>query len=413
MRRMVLIADDLTGALDTGVQFAGSEASVFVTTADRIKGEESADILVVDTESRHLPAEEAYKTVYEAVDCVRHRFPWIYKKTDSLLRGNLGAELTAVLDSSGRKKMVFVPSYPRMRRIVKNGRLFVDGVPATHAHNAKDALDPVATSVISDIIAKQTDLTVHLTNLAMEDFSISGEKEILVSDAVTDDDMHRIARRILPYMQDIAVAGCAGFASVLKEYAAPAAAAGTAAPEIDAQSHLIICGSINERTRRQINYAVEMGLPHLVLTPEEYIGEFHSDEIIRVICGMLRENGAVLVCTARDDKDMEKSGTYVKEHRLSADNLHISIAKRLGEITAKVINTVNVDVLSVIGGDTLFGIMSALDGRGFIPVREIRQGTVQSVMMLRPGGSKTILTKAGSFGDDDAIWHMYKSALSG
>ena len=413
MRRMVLIADDLTGALDTGVQFAGSEANVFVTTADGINGEESADILVIDTESRHLPAEEAYRTVYETVDCVRHRFPWIYKKTDSLLRGNLGAELAVVLDSSGRNKLVFVPSYPRMRRIVKNGRLFVDGIPTTRTHNAKDALNPVATSVISDIIAEQTDLTVRLTDLATEAFSISGEKEILVCDAVTDDDMRRIARRILPYMRDIAVAGCAGFASVLKEFAAPAAAAGTAAPKIDARSHLIICGSVNERTRRQINYAVEKGLPHLVLTPEEYLGEFHSDEIMRVICGMLRENGAVLVCTARDDKDIVKSGTYVKEHRLPAEDLHIRIAKSLGRITAEVINTGNVDVLSVIGGDTLFGIMSALDGRGFIPVREIRTGTVQSVMLLRPGGSKTVLTKAGSFGDDDAIWHMYKSVLSG
>jgi uncharacterized protein YgbK (DUF1537 family) len=410
---MVLIADDLTGALDTGVQFTDSEANVFVTTADRIKGEKSADILVIDTESRHLLAEEAYGTVYEAVDCVRHRFQWIYKKTDSLLRGNLGAELAAVLDSSGRKKLVFVPSYPRMRRIVKNGRLFVDGVPITHTHNAKDALDPVATSVVSEIIAKQTDLTVRLTNLAMETFSISGEKEILISDAITDDDMHRIARRILPYMRDIAVAGCAGFASVLKEYAAPAAAAGTAVTKIDTRSHLIICGSINERTRRQINYAVEKGLPHLVLTPEEYNGEFHSDEIIRVICGMLRENGAALVCTARDDKDIEKSDMYVKEHRLPAENLHIRISKSLGEITAEAINTGNVDVLSVVGGDTLFGIMSALDGRGFIPVREIRTGTVQSVMLLRSGGTKTILTKAGSFGEDDAIWHMYKSFLSG
>jgi len=411
MRRMVLIADDLTGALDTGVQFTGLEANVFVTTADRIKGEESADILVIDTESRHLPAEEAYMTVYEAVDCVRHRFSWIYKKTDSLLRGNLGAELAAVLDSSGRKKLVFVPSYPCMRRVVKNGRLFVDGVPATHTYNAKDALDPVSTGVVSDIIAEQTDLTVRLTDLSTEDFCISGEKEILISDAVTDDDMHRIARRILPYMQDIAVAGCAGFASVLKEYAAPASAAGTAAPEINAQSHLIICGSINKRTRKQINYAVEKGLPHLVLKPEEYLGEFHSDEIIRVICGMLLESGAALVCTARDDKDMEKSGTYVKEHRLPAENLHIRIAKSLGEITAEVINNENVDVLSVIGGDTLFGIMSALDGIGFIPVREIRAGTVQSIMLLRSGDSKTILTKAGSFGDDDAIWHMYKSVF--
>lgn len=406
---MVLLADDLTGALDTGVQFAGSEANVFVTTIDKMKEEPSADILVVDTESRHLTAEEAYRVVYEAVDCTRHRFTWIYKKTDSLLRGNLGAELTAALDASGRKALVFVPSYPRMQRIVKNGHFLVDGIPIAHTQNARDTLDPVATSEISDIVAEQTDLPIRLANLAREDFNTSGKKEIFISDAVTDDDMHRIAERIIPHMEDIVVAGCAGFASVIKKYITPVSAVKTTKPEADARNHLMICGSINERTRRQVNYAIDNGLPYLVLMPEEYISKYHSDKTIQVICDMLKEHGAALVCTARDDKDIEKNNMAAKEHQLPAENLHIHISKRLGEIAASVINTGNVDVLSVIGGDTLFGIMSALDGLGFIPVQEIHAGTVQSVMMLRSGGSKTILTKAGSFGDDDAIWYMYRS----
>ena len=153
MRRMVLIADDLTGALDTGVQFAGSEANVFVTTADGINGEESADILVIDTESRHLPAEEAYRTVYETVDCVRHRFPWIYKKTDSLLRGNLGAELAAYwIHRDGRNWSCAVLS--AYAPDCENGRLFVDGYQPLVRIMRKMRLILLPLSVISDIIAE-------------------------------------------------------------------------------------------------------------------------------------------------------------------------------------------------------------------------------------------------------------------
>lgn len=413
MKRMMVIADDLTGALDTGVQFAGSK-TVFVTTADKINEGKPADILVVDTESRHLSAEEAYRIVYRIVDCAcKRNFQWIYKKTDSLLRGNLGAELAAALDASGRKKLIFVPSYPRMRRIVKNGCLFVDGIPVTHTRNARDMLDPIATSMVGAVVAEQTDLPVRLADLAREDFNASGEKEILISDAVTDGDMLGIAQRMLPHMQDIVMSGCAGFASALKKYIAPAPVVKTTGPKKDARGHLIICGSINERARRQINYASEKGVPVIVLMPEEYLGEFYSGETIRVICAKIQEFGAALVCTARNGQDMDRSNIYAKEHRLSDKNLHVHISKRLGGIASAVVNAGNIDVLSVIGGDTLFGIMSAFEGQGFIPVREIYEGTVQSEMVLRSGGSMTILTKAGSFGDDSAIWRMHETVISG
>lgn len=64
MPRLLIIADDFTGALDTGVQFAacGIPTRVVVeTAADMIRCE--CTVLVVDTETRHLSAEAAGKIV--------------------------------------------------------------------------------------------------------------------------------------------------------------------------------------------------------------------------------------------------------------------------------------------------------------------------------------------------------------
>lgn len=62
MIRLLIIADDLTGALDTGVQFAASGAATRVVTDinyDYSKAEEEVKVLVMDAETRHLKAREA------------------------------------------------------------------------------------------------------------------------------------------------------------------------------------------------------------------------------------------------------------------------------------------------------------------------------------------------------------------
>ena len=96
---LLIIADDFTGALDTGVQFAARGARTEVVVDPQIDFSAcGADVLVVDTETRHLPAADAYKAVFDLVERARRAgVRFIYKKTDSALRGNIGAELSALL----------------------------------------------------------------------------------------------------------------------------------------------------------------------------------------------------------------------------------------------------------------------------------------------------------------------------
>ena len=145
------IADDLTGAIETGAKFAGCGLEARVTTDLAVAGAPEIPVLVVDTESRHLTAELAGRTVYESVASALRFAPWlVYKKTDSTLRGNIAAEFRALLALMPQRPLVYAPAYPEMGRTVRRGRLFVGGLPVNESIFATDPMDPVRES---DIVA--------------------------------------------------------------------------------------------------------------------------------------------------------------------------------------------------------------------------------------------------------------------
>ena len=67
MIKLLIISDDVTGALDTGVQFVnyGIMPTVLVhRQVDFTKYKDNfIEVLVVDAETRHVSEEEAYKIV--------------------------------------------------------------------------------------------------------------------------------------------------------------------------------------------------------------------------------------------------------------------------------------------------------------------------------------------------------------
>ena len=98
MLLLLILADDFTGALDTGVQFAACGIATRVVVGEQVDfAANDAAVLVVDTETRHLPAAEAYAVIAKLTrEAMSAGVFSIYKKTDSALRGNIGAELSAV-----------------------------------------------------------------------------------------------------------------------------------------------------------------------------------------------------------------------------------------------------------------------------------------------------------------------------
>lgn len=118
MVKLLILADDFTGALDTGVQFAacGIPTRVVVREVPQLASCEST-VLVVDTETRHLPQKQAFSVVETLTSrAVKAGVRCIYKKTDSALRGNIGAELSALYKASGSRQLSFLPAFPQIGR---------------------------------------------------------------------------------------------------------------------------------------------------------------------------------------------------------------------------------------------------------------------------------------------------------
>jgi len=220
--RIAVIADDLTGALDTGVQFRQWAYSVQLT--DNLEDCE-ADVAIINTDTRNKTPEEAYRETYRVAEGISHDI--IYKKMDSTLRGYPGQELQAILDATGERKAILSPSYPPSGRRVKGGRLHVGDKPITE------------TEYINEYRRKTSEIAMILETeakvLCVSDPIGIAETGITVLDSETELDLFKIALHRTRVM-----AGSAGLAEALCQVLrAPSPV-------------LTIVGSMRRETRAQV-----------------------------------------------------------------------------------------------------------------------------------------------------------------
>ncbi|MGE5855892.1 MAG: four-carbon acid sugar kinase family protein, partial [Syntrophaceae bacterium] len=155
----MVIADDLTGANDTGVQFAKQGLKTIVLMyVPAAPSELDEDVLVVDTQSRALSPTEAYRKVTETALLFKNRdqFQTLYKKIDSTLRGNLGTEIDAIMDACGLELAIVAPAFPANGRMTVGGCHFLGNAPLEATEISRDPLCPVTESHIPTLMAKQT-----------------------------------------------------------------------------------------------------------------------------------------------------------------------------------------------------------------------------------------------------------------
>ena len=163
MLLLLILADDFTGALDTGVQFAACGIPTRVVVGEQVDlAANDAAVLVVDTETRHLPAAEAYAVIAKLTrEAMSAGVFSIYKKTDSALRGNIGAELSALLKTSGERRLPFLPAFPQIDRVTRDGVHYISGVPVTESPFGIDPFEPVRHARVTELIGEQTDVPAH------------------------------------------------------------------------------------------------------------------------------------------------------------------------------------------------------------------------------------------------------------
>jgi D-threonate/D-erythronate kinase len=154
---IVIIADDLSGAAElAGIAFAHGRTAEVQRQFDPSA---SADVIAVDTDSRTLPAPEAARRVDEVTRAVMASKPdWIFKKTDSVLRGNPAAEIAAMLPFGGLNRAVLVPANPSHGRTIVRGLYLIHGVPLAQTAFAKDPEHPRRSSHVTELLGASTNI---------------------------------------------------------------------------------------------------------------------------------------------------------------------------------------------------------------------------------------------------------------
>jgi uncharacterized protein YgbK (DUF1537 family) len=408
---LLVIADDLTGACDTGAQFAGQGVPTLVTMEVDCAFDSPDDeysVIVVDTEGRRLSAAEAAVRMETVVRRARaagvERF---YKKTDSTLRGNIGVELQALLRASGNRALAFAPAFPRLGRFTRGGCQYVGDRLLHESAFAADPLDPVTESYIPAIIRRQSDIPVKIIGRNADEALIDDQlgERIVVFDAESNDDLRRVGERLKREQLLGALAGSAGFAACLPEFLELRT---RAHPKLDCPERMLaINGSLNEVSLRQAANAEAYGFAVVHLPPEALIAEdgVRSEaaaQIIAAIAGYDEQGRDVMLRTVTRRED---AGEYERRgERLGLRHRQLSL--RIAENTAMLINEIlaqtRFGLLTVFGGDTLAAIVRALGWRGLLPRQEILPGVILSEAA---GGAKKmwLITKAGGFGPEDVL----------
>ena len=418
MVKLFIIADDFTGALDTGVQFAAKGAKTLVITdpyADLSRMRSDVQVLVMDAETRHLSAKNAHDIVYRAVQqACQLGIPYIYKKTDSALRGNIGAELSAVLEASGRKFLPFLPAFPLNHRVTRGGVHYIGDIPVASSVFGQDPFEPVTQSDVCDLIGLQSHIDA-VSRLALRDGDkVTGERGIVVYDAETDEDLRKAARVLQEQDSLHIMAGCAGFGAVLPELIGVNNEAEAQVPAMDG-NFTVLCGSVNPITLAQLEYADHHGFAHIHITPEQKLesGYFAGEEGKKTLedwKNVIADNKLVIF-DANDEGGNAPTSAYAEAHGLTVSDLREKISATLGSIMKELFHEEGLGTLLVTGGDTLLQCMNRMGVYEMEPICELYSGVVLSRFTL-DRVTRFVISKSGGFGQPSLLSDMVKKYMS-
>lgn len=124
MTSLRILADDLTGALDSAAPFASPERPVrLILTASGDR-----PYLTISSESRDVDEETAIANVLAAKQHLQpgtsNQTVW-FKKVDSVLRGHPVIELVTLMYATGFRRCIFAPAFPDMGSVTRNGQHYV------------------------------------------------------------------------------------------------------------------------------------------------------------------------------------------------------------------------------------------------------------------------------------------------
>jgi uncharacterized protein YgbK (DUF1537 family) len=375
---IAVIADDLTGAAELGgiglrhglrteiqTNIAQLGARVY---ADQPLGA-GPELLVIAADSRSKPEPAAIDEMTTVTRALRSLQPaWIYKKTDSVLRGHVIAELKTHLEILGLRSALLIPANPILGRTIRDGHYYLNGKPIHRSAFSIDPEFPIYSSDIREMLHSQHDPV--LLRKPDEELPPRG---IVVGEVNDLADLQTWAHRLPAHTL---AAGAAGFFSALLDRQFPSK---TSAPGLMGAPLLFISGTTFDRSRDSIKRQKDAGGPVRYL-PEKPDEDWYDD-----IAGLLQIQNRALI--AIDPA----------WYRYSTHELRASMATAVHHILRRT----QPAELIIEGGATAYAILDAIGWHTFIPEQELAPGLVR--MRVAEAPDLFVTVKPGSYPWPDAI----------
>jgi uncharacterized protein YgbK (DUF1537 family) len=392
---VTIVADDLTGACDTGALFCGGGAvGVFVGPPWPGLGPHAA---ALDTGSRALAAPDAAARVGAIARTIagRLRSGRVMKKIDSTMRGAVGAEIDALLDVTGIDTALVCPAFPEQGRVVVDGTLLVDGRPAHLSPLAQDPDYPGATSDVAGMLSGHTSRPV--SSLLLEDVRgavaglgrvLDGRRgHVMVADAETRADLDVLAEAAVP-RPAILIAGSAGLA---RSCAGVLGLDGEPVPLPRGRGWLFVVGSRHPAARAQLAALAAAGVAGA------WVGDAEGPRADAVVSALAAGRPAFIA-----------TGEEASMAREDA-------AAALAGLVASVLERSAPDALVVTGGETARALMRSVGAARLDLLGSPGSGLALARLPVPGAGGSSraldIVTKAGGFGSPDLFLQMLRGTV--
>jgi D-threonate/D-erythronate kinase len=388
--------------MDTGLQCSKYGLETVVSWDGRALPD--AEVLVLDTDSRAAPASEAAQRLCRAAQAIGDRLA--YKKVDSTMRGNIGYELRALTDILEPRAIVVAPAFPQSGRTTLDGHQRVHGQRLEHTFFAHDPRWPMTESHLPTLLMQQAGREIG--HIGLETVTTGAEalmgaleacqQEIMVVDALDSCHLLAIAQALVRLGPAWLPCGSAGLAEAwVQALNICRTSASEQADDRQRTSHppgggpvLILSGSRNDATVEQLRVARErLHIPCVELDAERFFDA--ERELARLVSASLKVlcGGQDVILTSTFSPLVPGGGPL--------------IARILAEATAQIAGQVPLAGLFVTGGDIAVEVCRSLAVRGLRISQEVQTGIPGGQLLGGKQKGLWVVTKAGGFGDADAI----------
>ncbi|MET0256324.1 MAG: 3-oxo-tetronate kinase [Luteibacter sp.] len=403
------IADDYTGASDLASTLAGNGLRVVQTIGVPPDGIALPDVdaVVVALKSRSIPAEVAVRQSMAADAWLRahgaaHVLFKICSTFDSTAKGNIGP-VTEALAAAHQAMPIVCPAFPRNRRTVYQGHLFVGADRLDESPLKDHPLNPMRDSSLVRLMRAQSRSAVGLLSLAViraGDDVVRTEIARLrqagcgsvIADAVTDADLEVLGRVALDDTVSTGASGLGlGLARAIVVEREPSAGAGPDSAPDGLEGSLVLAGSCSAATLEQLEVA-EREWPMLRLGAEELMsGTTSVKAIVDWARRHLAEGPAVVATSASPDR------VASLQARHGAQRVSALLEGTLAEVAAQLADE-GLSRLIVAGGETSGAVVDRLGIEAFLIGRELAPGVPMLHALGRRYADLRLVLKSGNFG---------------